>query len=76
MKHLNKRLSYIYYWNYFIVPLNPDKGHHILWGTIYFVSFIVVLRPEYSWHWFMQRSEHWLQQPFCFGTLPSVGKAL
>jgi len=35
MKHLKqKTVSYIYYWNNFIVHLNPDKGHPIS-GTPY-----------------------------------------
>jgi hypothetical protein len=35
MKHLKqKTISYIYYWNCFIVHLNPDKGHPIS-GTPY-----------------------------------------
>ena len=35
MKHLKqKTVSYVYYWNCFIVHLNPHKGHPIS-GTPY-----------------------------------------
>jgi len=76
MKHLKqKTLSYVYYWNCFIVHLNLDKGHPIS-GTPYI--YIICCSTETCTQLALVHAKKRAVAltTILFGALPSVGKAL